>query len=236
MTLLIHRRIMRKLSFGKCFVVASLLVSGLCSCGKSSTEEATDLLDNARAAMLASDYNKARELIDSLRATYPREFDVRRAAILVADSVELAEAKDSLQVADSLETFRSFQLEDTKTLFVLEKQEKYQTVGYYVVPAHAGNKSKLSFFPEVDETGKFLLVDIDANRKYTFTEVDLNEYDSESLEDLYKKTPEGQKDALKQCERLATDFLMLKQAREMKEKMSLKVRFYEKKISEDLKP
>lgn len=218
--------------FGMSLVLSSSL---FVSCSKSDSASASELLSAARVNYSQGKYNEARMLIDSLRNTYPKEFDVRRAALSFSDSIELAEAKDSLQVADSLEIFTSFQLDDMKQQFVLEKNEKYQSVGYYVVPAHAGNKSKLTFYPEVDETGKFLLVDIDANRKYTFTEVDISANDSISLDNLYKRAPEGQRESIKQCERLASAFLMHKQAKELKEKMHLKVRFFEKKIAEGKK-
>ena len=230
---------MKKLSYRNVFPFVILLLVVLCGCDESSHKDATSsasyLLWEARNAMFSADYNRARDLIDSIRTVYPKEFNVRKAAILVADSIELAEAKDSLYVADSLETFRTFQLEDTKKLFVFEKQERFQTVGYYVLPKHAGSKANLSFFPEVEETGKLLLVNIDANRRYTFTEVYLQEYDSVLRENLLKKISEEQRVGVNQCVRLATDFFMLKQAKELKERMNLKVRFFEKKISEDRK-
>lgn len=234
---------MKKVSFWNVTVAVTWLMALHCGCTATSQdsasvspkEAASSLLEEARNAMIAADYDRARCLIDSLRATFPREFDARRAAILIADSVELEEAKDSLLMADREECFRTQQLEEAKKHFVFEKQERYQSVGYYVLPQHAGSKANLTSFPEVDETGKLLLVSIDKNRRYSFSEVYLEESDEVILDELTKTSFEGQRAGIDACKRLSACFLMLEKAKRLKEKLTLKIRFYEKKLKEDMK-
>lgn len=204
----------------------------LCSCDGFKSREAFHLLQEAREATSSQHYDSARNLIDSIRTLYPRQFDARRAALAFADTIELEQARHDLIIADSVLTFAAFEMEDCKKAFVFEKQPKYQTVGYYVLPECAGSKTSLSFFPEVEENGKLLLVSIDKNRKYEFTEVPVDEL--HDVADDYGNlhlSPE-QKMQVDVCATLAQLMHKHQSAREEKEKLELKVRFFEKKIKE----
>lgn len=158
----------------------------------------------------------------------PSLVEQRKAEIRKQDSLELAQTKADLVAVDSIMTFKTFELEDLKSQFVFEKEEKYQTTGYYVLPSYKGNKSRFTFFPEVEETGALLLVSIDKQRRYTFTEVALDD------DNYTKQLPSNLSDAtlkdIAQCYALAKTMQDLDKARKDKEKMELKVRFYEKKI------
>ena len=158
----------------------------------------------------------------------PSMVEQRKAEIREHDSLELAQAKADLATADSIATFKAFELKDLKGMFVFEKQEKYQTVGYYVLPAYQGNKSRFTFFPEVEETGKLLLVSIDKQRKYTFTEITLDDIDYTTQ--LPPNLSDAMKKDIDQCYFLAKTMQDLEKAKADKEKMELKVRFYEKKM------
>lgn len=83
------------------YIFASLaaLLAALVSC--RSAEEASDLmaeqqLDEARALMSRKQFAAARDTIMSLRQQHPTALNVRRAAILTLDSVELMETRDSI--------------------------------------------------------------------------------------------------------------------------------------------
>ena len=158
----------------------------------------------------------------------PSMVEQRKAEIREHDLLELAQARADLAVADSVIAFKAFELEDLKEGFVFEKEEKYQTVGYYVLPSYAGNKSRFTFFPEVEETGKLLLVSIDKQRRYTFTEVVLDD------EDYTAKLPANISDAMlkdiAKCYSLAKTMQDIEKAKADKEKMGLKVQFYERKM------
>lgn len=159
----------------------------------------------------------------------PSALERRKAEIKERDSIELSNARESLRVADSIATFKAFEVEDLKKLFVFEKQEKYQTMGYYVLPAYQGSKERFSFFPEVEEGGKLLLVSIDKRRKYSFTEVDLEASDYMKL--LPKSLTDAQRRDVEQCHRFAQAMYDLATAQKQQEKMRMKVRFYEEKSS-----
>src|SRR5574344_215904 len=159
----------------------------------------------------------------------PSLVEQRKAELRGSDSVSLAEAKADSVYADSLATFREFELQELKQQFVFEKQEKYQTAGYYVLPSYAGSKTGFTFFPEVEESGKLLLVFIDGKRRYSFTEIDLSNEDI-SQQVSHPLTPRQMND-VHRCLVLAKTMQDLKDAQRLLEKAQLKIRFYEKKLS-----
>ncbi|MBQ9665275.1 MAG: hypothetical protein IJV33_02225 [Bacteroidaceae bacterium] len=161
----------------------------------------------------------------------PSALEQRKEEIRHNDSLELAQARKDLAIADSVCTFKAFELEDLKKQFVFEKQEKYQTKGYYVLPSYAGSKTRFSFFPEVEEGGKLLLVTIDKMRQYSFTEILLDE------DDCTPQLPQGLSEAMKrdiaQCYLLAKTMQNLQTVQKQQEKQALKVKFFERKLEND---
>ena len=157
----------------------------------------------------------------------PSMVEQRKAEIRRNDSLELAQAQQDLQVADSMAAVKVYELDNLKKQFVFEKQEKYQTMGYWVLPAYKGSKERFSFFPEVEEGGKLLLVSIDKRRQYAFAEVNLESDDYTSQ--LPKALSDAQKRDVARCYELAKTMKDLDEARHQQEKMQMKVRFYEEK-------
>lgn len=151
-----------------------------------------------------------------------------REAIHQKDSTELAQAQAELTKLDSIITFSTLNVEDEKRHFVFEKQEKYQTMGYWVLPAYKGSKERFTFFPEVEESGKMLLVNIDGKRRYTFTEVNLDSSDYQSL--LPTGLSARQRDDVHRCFTFAKAMHDLDIARKTREKTLTKIRFYERKM------
>lgn len=216
-------------------ILASMM---LFSCGENHTDDAYALLDEAHQAVEKQNFDTARRLIDSLRSTYPKEFDARRAALAFSDTIELEQAKCDYMVADSLFTFKEFELSDMKKQFVFEKQEKYQTTGYYVTPDYAGVKSSYNFFPEVEETGALLLVSINRSGKlnYDFTEVEIDpSSDVIPPASIARSLSPKEQNAYEKCYKLARCFKQYEVAKSSREEYDLKVRFFERKIKEQKK-
>ncbi len=81
-------------------IVLTGMAAAFTSC--KSTEEASELmaevqLDEARQLMSSKQFAAARDTIMSLRRQHPTALNVRRAAILTLDSVELMETRDSIE-------------------------------------------------------------------------------------------------------------------------------------------
>lgn len=83
------------------YILASLAAALVALVACRSAEEASDLmaeqqLDEARELMSRKQFAAARDTIMSLRQQHPMALEVRRAAILTLDSVELMETRDSI--------------------------------------------------------------------------------------------------------------------------------------------
>ena len=146
-------------------------------------------------------------------ADRPSAVEQRKTEIRRQDSLELAQTRADLAVADSVATFKAFELED------LKKQ--------WVLPSYKGSKERFSFYPEVEEGGKLLLVSIDKQRQYSFTDVDLMAEDYTAL--LPKGLSDAQKKDVAKCYALAKAMHDLQETQKQQEKLRLKERFYTEK-------
>lgn len=212
------------------FTLIALAFLTLNSCSKSNEEKANDLLSEARSAMVQNDYERAHALLDSIRTAYPKEIESRRRAVVLRDSVRLHEAKFAFAKADSILTFKQLELDDFKKEFILEKDERFQSIGNYVVPSQAGDKQNLKFFAEVNEEGTMQMVTIDNQRKYHFTTIAIGNTRGSSAILPENATAEDAA-AVEKCYRLATLFAQVNQNRKVVEQEMVKVRFFEKKLS-----
>ena len=60
-------------------------------------EKGAELLQQARTALNNAEFQKAIELIDSIRSAYPLAMEVREQGILLKDSIHLEEAREELR-------------------------------------------------------------------------------------------------------------------------------------------
>ncbi len=131
------------------------------ACGENAEESAAKLLGEARAAMELGRFDDGRALIDSLRTTYPKALEGRRNAVKLENELELAAAKKALADTDSTLKVETAALEAMKKEFVLEKDAKYQAVGYYVSPDQVAAKMhRTALRGLVNEEGLMVLVSI----------------------------------------------------------------------------
>ena len=91
----------------KCCVCLLAAVLLACSCGRSDgtadlERQGQRWLDLARASLRDADYPLARTYVDSLRVRCPLALNAREEAIILLDSINLAEACEQLGEADFL--------------------------------------------------------------------------------------------------------------------------------------
>lgn len=251
------------------------------ACGNGPEDKAALLLDEARENVEKGCYDEARGLIDSLRECYPTAADARREALKLENELEMKAAKVELAKTDSMLSVESERLDTMKQSFVLEKDPKYQLVGYYVVPEQIGSKMhKTALRAQVNEKGEMVLISVVHGRQLNHKSISVASSDGESAntpdcfsflthnvvgyeeEASYKLGEDGgviafiannpgtmtvtckgksrlysfqlspsDKFAVRRCYLLARKFDSVKRLREQQEKLALKVRFYEKKIS-----
>ena len=108
-------------------VIITLLLAG---CGK--TKEAQRHLAEAKLLYENQNFEAAKIIIDSIRATYPREIGVLKETLALMRMVELGENTRNIAYYDSLMPIRLEEAEKLKKGFILEKDTAYVDVGNYV--------------------------------------------------------------------------------------------------------
>ena len=142
-------------------LLSCLVVLSACDKKDNGQKEAEALLQEARAMLGTGHYGQARLLVDSLRATYPRAFDARREAIGLMDEIEIQQANHDLTATDSALTDVGQTLKTLKNDFLLEKDERFQTVGFYKDKKQpASSLHRTCLYAEVDEDGQLFLVSV----------------------------------------------------------------------------
>lgn len=143
------------------FAFGASLLSISCKTAEDATEDsASTMLDEARQLLADKHYAAARDTIFSLRRQHPTALDVRRAAILTLDSVELMETRDSLRrFEDSLNAVR----EHFKTM---QPRIKGQTNEAYYIEQRRIFEMQ-NHFDELCAKAKFYIrkIDIDAQEE-----------------------------------------------------------------------
>lgn len=169
-----------------------------------------------------------------------KEIEERRDALKQNDRAELDEAHRDLATADSIANIAGPKLQMMQdSLVVFEKNEKYQSKGFYVLKEHAGDKSQLTFFPEVEEEGQVLLVKIDSQRKWSFLKIEpktdgLGSYldTKEVVEFVGRELTNEEEEQFASISEFAIAMKNLRDANASIQKNKLKIEFYEKKISQ----
>jgi hypothetical protein len=112
-----------------CRIAVALLLTAF-GCGK--TNEAREQLTRAREMYGNRRFTAAKNVIDTLRANWPREVDVLKEALTLMRMVERAESEQNIAYCDSLMPLRIAEAERLKQGFVFEKNAEYEDVGNYV--------------------------------------------------------------------------------------------------------
>lgn len=133
----------------------------LASCGQEE-KKANELLSRAEASFQSANYSEAKLLIDSIRNSYPKVFDVRRKAIMLKQQVELKEQQISLEYLDSMMSVKQLALDSIKSDYILEKDTAYQEIGNYFYPSQVVEKNIGRTFlrASVNEKGEMSLTSI----------------------------------------------------------------------------
>ncbi len=133
----------------------------LASCGQEE-KKANELLSRAESSFQSANYSEAKLLIDSIRNSYPKVFDVRRKAIMLKQQVELKEQQISLEYLDSMMAVKQLSLDSIKSEYIFEKDTAYQDIGNYFYPSQVVEKNIGRTFLRacVNEKGEMSLTSI----------------------------------------------------------------------------
>ncbi len=112
----------------------------LLSCG-GEDKKARIYYDAAEQAFANKEYSRAKILLDSVKISYPKAFETRKAGIQLLQRIELQEQQEVLAYLDSLLAVKKDELEAVKGKFIFEKEEEYQDIGNYIYPSQTIEKN-----------------------------------------------------------------------------------------------
>ena len=118
---------MKILKLSSVILLFFLLLTG-CGNGK----EAQKLLEEAKAMYENKLFIAAKNKIDSINISYPREIEVRKEALTLMRLVERGESMQNIEFCDSLLPIRINELDGLKKGFVFEKDSVYDDIGNYI--------------------------------------------------------------------------------------------------------
>ena len=138
---------------------ASLL---LLSCAENTEKSAQRYLQAAQTCYDEGNFSEAKKQIDSIRILYPKAFEARKKGIALMQQVELSEAQQTLDYADSLATMNNARLEALLPKFIYEKDARYQEIGNYFAPSQKiqDNLGRNYLRATVDEKGHMRLTSL----------------------------------------------------------------------------
>ncbi|MFV0537426.1 MAG: hypothetical protein ACK5M3_08640 [Dysgonomonas sp.] len=98
----------------------------------SENDNVQSHLDAARKYYLQGDFALATQEIDSIKILYPNAIEHRKAGVALLDSVRRGENTDIIYNCDSLIKLFEPKVENTKKMFVYQRNKQYQEEGSYI--------------------------------------------------------------------------------------------------------
>ena len=145
------------------FLCLMLVVS---ACNNDKKEAEARLME-AQRFYEQNDWPAAKEVLDSLKAYYPKQVKSLRKALALMRTIELKEQERNFFYCDSLLTVRLEEAGALSGKFVLEKDEEYQDIGQWISKKQPleRNIERSYLRSQVNETGEFALVSVFFGKK-----------------------------------------------------------------------
>ncbi|MCC8096240.1 MAG: hypothetical protein LIP05_13325 [Tannerellaceae bacterium] len=116
----------------KQIAICIVLLAGLLTGCNNSEKEARSRLEQARQMYEQNEFFAAKSEIDSLRALYPKEYNVLKDGLELMRQIELKECERTIAFCDSMIPAKEEECRELVKGFVLEKDSIYQPVGNYI--------------------------------------------------------------------------------------------------------
>ena len=145
----------------KRYALALALSASLVACNNTAERAAADY-EKALALYEQQDYFAAKSAVDSIRAHYPKEFDVLKQTLTLMRRIELKETERTLAYCDSLLPIKQAELAKLKKAFVLEKDTAYVALGNYIYKQQTIERNVKRCYVRcgVDEKGEMYLASV----------------------------------------------------------------------------
>ena len=130
------------------------------SCNQNK-EKALSYINKAQNLYENAEYGSAKQVLDELKITYPKEVFVQKEALNLMRKIEVGEQTRNLAFCDSMIIVLQTEINSLKSSFLFEKSE-YDTSGRYIdknynpQPGHASKYMKI----QVNESGDLVLTSV----------------------------------------------------------------------------
>ena len=137
-----------------------LLLFFLFSCNQDK-EKALSYINKAQNLYENAEYGSAKQVLDELKTTYPKEVSVQKEALNLMRKIEVGEQTRNLAFCDSMIIVLQTEINSLKSSFLFEKSE-YDTFGRYIdknynpQPGYASKYLKI----QVNESGDLVLTSV----------------------------------------------------------------------------
>lgn len=144
------------------FICISVVFAVLATSCSENHQVAEKHLSSARILLAQNEFERAKAELDSINTNYHKSFEQRKAGVLLLDSIRRAENAFLIDEVDSKLEELAPVLEQLKTDFVFQKDEKYQETGAYVPKTTAGSGvlAYTTLHSGVEEDGRVYLESI----------------------------------------------------------------------------
>ncbi len=152
--------------------------------GKSQTEAAMHILQQADTAIATADYNYALQLLDTLKAKYPQEIAIQRQAMHMRPMAIEGISIRQLEQTDSLQALYSYKTDSLLSYFTLvHNPELGSDYDYYILSKQKNNDifEKTGIQGRVSPSGEFTIISSLSGPKVKHTAISLTAPDGSSV-------------------------------------------------------
>jgi hypothetical protein len=137
------------------------MLFGVIACS-GDKDKATAYLKNAQALYETGEYLPAKQLLDTIKILYPKEFEVQKQGLQLSRQVEIKMQERNIAFCDSMLLVRQSEFETQKSGFLFEKDPEYDEVGKYLDKQQKlENKLQRSYIRiSVNESGEISLASV----------------------------------------------------------------------------
>ncbi|MDR1652971.1 MAG: hypothetical protein LBS01_04875 [Prevotellaceae bacterium] len=161
-------------------IVTTLLLS--CCAGDKDGQQAANQFAEIEHLVNSGKYNAAVLALDSFHLRFPKQIELRRRALTLEDSILRQQNRRTVAYCDSLMAVYAQKRDSMSSLFLLEKDAKYQIIGSFIYKKQIKNTYGTEIKVSVDEKNDFHLV------KYNFGIKNLPAFLTVAAADLYAST------------------------------------------------
>lgn len=167
------------------FLIALSILFLLSACNNEE-KHAQELLTKADEFYSLNDFVSAKQLLDSLKASFPKEVAILREGLGLKRKIELKEQERNLVYADSILKARENEAETLKKNFLFEKDPEYDEIGKFISQQQMLEKNLQRSYLRtgVNERGEMYMASVYHGKAIGHTKIKVSKPDGQFTETM----------------------------------------------------